>query len=740
MAKSKKKIATAANEVNTVSPTVQSKKGLLHYRFFPHIILVIFTFLIYANSISNKYAIDDTMVITDNEFTKKGIAGVKDIFTHDAFEGYFGERGASLVAGGRYRPLSIATFAVEYEITRRFLGDNRTEISDANLIKGDEKVDPYLVPGLSHFINVLLFCAVVFILYHVLISMLHGKKDAPFYATFTFVTALLFAAHPIHTEAVTNIKGRDEVLGLFFGLSALYAAIKFTKTENLAWVFLGVIMMFFGMLSKENVITFLAIVPLTYYFFTKTDFQKYAMVIILYAVPVGVYLALRFNFTKAGIMSDSPEILNNPFAYVSGYEEKFATTIYTFLLYFKLLLFPHPLSHDYYFNEIPYVKIASPQFIFSLLVNVVLIGYALYNIKNKKLPAYAILFYYITFSVVSNILFTVGVLLNERFVFFSSVGFCMLLAYAIFRLIHIFKLDIVKFVPVIAGLIVLLYSIKTITRNNDWHDNYTLFLNDVKYSTNSAKLLTSVGGDMTKEAEKLTDSLQRKSMMEEALTYLDRALTIYPGNSTTLLLKGRALFLLDKKSTAVIPIFTKIRNNEINAPNKSGSYVDATYNIGCVYNENGQPELAKTYFFEIANSKEPTAASTYLLAETYYKTASSDSAILWYKKYLTLLPTNDEAYYKIGITFGRQKNNLDSSIYYLNKAIAINPTNPLYYEDLGVAYGLKKEYQKSIEISLAGLKVDPQYVPCIRNLAITYMQIGDKAKANEYGAKIGLRY
>lgn len=734
MAKSKKKIATAANEVNTVSPTVQSKKGLLHYRFFPHIILVIFTFLIYANSISNKYAIDDTMVITDNEFTKKGIAGVKDIFTHDAFEGYFGERGASLVAGGRYRPLSIATFAVEYEITRRFLGDNRTEISDANLIKGDEKVDPYLVPGLSHFINVLLFCAVVFILYHVLISMLHGKKDAPFYATFTFVAALLFAAHPIHTEAVTNIKGRDEILGLLFGLSALYAAIKFTKTENLAWVFLGVIMMFFGMLSKENVITFLAIVPLTYYFFTKTDFQKYAMVIILYAVPVGVYLALRFNFTKAGIMSDSPEILNNPFAYVSGYEEKFATTIYTFLLYFKLLLFPHPLSHDYYFNEIPYVKIASPQFIFSLLVNVVLIGYALYNFKNKKLPAYAILFYYITFSVVSNLLFTVGVLLNERFVFFSSVGFCMLLAYAIFRLIHIFKLDIVKFVPVIAGLIVLLYSIKTITRNNDWHDNYTLFLNDVKYSTNSAKLLTSVGGDMTKEADKLTDTIQKKAKLQEAIGYLNRALAIYPNHSNALLLLGNAEYKLNKNPKTVIPIYEKAKASRM------GGYYDALFNIGCVQIENGMSDSARNNFIAALNISPTMPECAYNLGEAYFNLQNVDSAILWFNYSNQLNPQQDMANYKLGTLYGRYKNNLDSSIYYLNKAIAINPSKPLYYEDLGVAYGLKKDYPKVIEINLAGLKIDANYPPFYRNLAITYMQMGDKARANEYGAKIGLRY
>jgi predicted membrane metal-binding protein len=92
------------------------------------------------------------------------------------------------------------------------------------------------------------------------------------------------------------------------------------------------------------------------------------------------------------------------------------------------------LTHDYYFNQIPYVDFGDIGFLFSLLVNGALVIYALVQFKKKTIPSYAILFYFITFSIVSNLLFTVGILMNERFMFFSSVGFSLLMAYGFVKL------------------------------------------------------------------------------------------------------------------------------------------------------------------------------------------------------------------------------------------------------------------------------------------------------------------
>jgi len=104
---------TIENQVvaKVVETSTQSVFDFHHFTI-PYIIIFVFTCMIYSNTLWNKYAIDDTIVITDNKFTQKGFAGIKDLMTHDAFVGFFGERGSKLVSGGRYRPLSMVTLAL----------------------------------------------------------------------------------------------------------------------------------------------------------------------------------------------------------------------------------------------------------------------------------------------------------------------------------------------------------------------------------------------------------------------------------------------------------------------------------------------------------------------------------------------------------------------------------------------------------------------------------------------------
>ena len=94
-------------------------------------LIFLFGFFLYANTISFDYALDDKIVITNNEFTKKGVAGIADLVSNDSMVGFFGKK-KNLVSGGRYRPLALVTHALEWEV----FGKN---------------------PSISHFINALLY-------------------------------------------------------------------------------------------------------------------------------------------------------------------------------------------------------------------------------------------------------------------------------------------------------------------------------------------------------------------------------------------------------------------------------------------------------------------------------------------------------------------------------------------------------------------------------------------------------
>ena len=715
------------------TPTVKTASAgasLWAHAALPYLIILLFTSGIYFNSLWDTYAIDDTLVLTDNKFTLQGFGGIHDIMTKDAFVGFFGERGAALVSGGRYRPLSMVTLAIEVQLTGG------------------------LHPFVSHLVNVLLFTLTCLLLFQILKDILPKRKDLPFYLTIPFIATMLYAGHPIHTEAVANIKGRDEIMGMLFSLAALYAALRFVKTNNWLHIIWGAVMIFLALLSKENAITFLAVIPLTFYFFTKAKPKHYAA-LILYIVPTAVFLYMRTTFTHSALSAKSTEILNNPFAYLpdtfDGLIVQYATVIYSFLLYFKLLIFPHPLTHDYYYNQIPYVGLADPGFIFSLLLNAALLGYAIYGFFKKSIPAYAILFYFITFSVVSNLLFTVGIIMNERFVYMCSLGFCLLIAYLLVSAKDRYKIS----PPVLTAVIVIilsLYSVKTISRNMAWHDNLTLFLTDSKVSTRSAKVQMSSGGDLDKLADENFDSIRangrlqhivdlldfnekvsdvpdstlKKQIRMRAIAYIDTALAIYPTHSNAWVLLGNASYKLTHNVNEVIEDYQRAAKYRV------GGYYDAWYNMGCVQLENNMPGQARDNFLKALAIDPEVFACRFNLADAYFKLNMPDSAIYWYKKTLELKPLDDKSYYKIGTVYGKSLGNLDLAIVNISKAIDCNPKEALYYEDLAVAYGLANRFDEAILICNKCLERFPNYIPAYMNLSVSYRKKGDIKKADEY--------
>jgi tetratricopeptide (TPR) repeat protein len=566
---------------------------------------------------------------------------------------------------------------------------------------------------------------------------------------------MLYAAHPMHTEAVANVKGRDEVMCMLFSLLALLSTIKYAKTKNIIHLIWGTVIFFIALMSKENAITFFAVIPLTYYFFTNLKVKDYAITLGLYLIPAAIFLLLRSQYTHAGLTQESPEILNNPFLLATS-SQRYATTFLTFLYYFKLLVFPHPLTHDYYFNQIPYIDFSDFLFIVSLVLNLGLLVYALINLKKKTIASFAILFYFITFSIASNILFTVGVLMNERFIYMSSLGFCILAAHL---LLHYVKNP--NAIAAIFLLVLSLYSVKTYTRNYDWKDSFTLFRRDAKYSPNSSKIQTSLGGDLTKAAESdipalrdsgvikiifsdlncnlsndelnainmMPDSLIRYRLLDSSIAHLNEAIRIYKTHSNAWLLLGNALYKRNHKPEQVIPIYQNASAYRV------GGYYDAAFNLGVVCNESNILPTAKENLLKAMEIKPEVADSRFLLAQVFAKMNQPDSVVYWLQQGNSIRATAASDYYQVGTAFGKVAHNLDMAIVYLKKAIETDPKVELYYEDLGVAYGLSGRYDDAIATSEKLIQLNPKYPAAYMNLSVSYRNKGNNALADQYQAK-----
>ena len=489
--------------IEAPQPVVSKGKG---EKFLPYIILLIIPFLIYGSSISFDYVLDDKIVFSENNFVKKGLDGITDIFTTESFTGYFGEQ-KDLVVGGRYRPLSLVTYAVEYEFFR-------------------------LNPKVSHFINILLYAITGLLLFR-LLSLFFKRKNQQWYIAVPFIATLLFILHPIHTEVVSNVKSRDEILALLLVLAVSYCTYRYIVDKKIYLLILSPVLFLLALLAKENALTFLAVIPLTLYFFSKTSLKKITVVFIPLLLSAIVFIFIRYQVI--GYFLDSGKevtgLMNNPFLGVEP-ADKFATIFYTLGLYLKLLVYPHPLTHDYYPYQIPIVQWGNIKVIISVLIYIVMGVYAVLAIRKKKVTAWAILYFIITLSIVSNLVFSIGTFMNERFIYMPSIGFVVLLSYWL-----LVKLPgLTKKYPRVykaIGLALLFicitgYTYKTIDRVPAWKNTLTLNRAASKVSVNSARANQFMGYSLYAEANNTKDREEKRKLLDEATYYIDRALTIHP--------------------------------------------------------------------------------------------------------------------------------------------------------------------------------------------------------------------
>ena len=671
MAKKKKKIVKKTSQRKTVRASQSSKwPSWVSNTRLHNWTLFLFGVLLYANTFSHQYTQDDAIVIYDNMFTTQGFSGIPGILSYDTFYGFFKEEGKDkLVSGGRYRPLSLVTFAIEKQFFKKEKRNAKGEtLKDANgniIYEG--------IPAVGHIINALFYGLTVLVLYWLLTLIFQerfGKADA---ALIALGTSLLFAAHPIHTEAVANIKGRDEILTLLGSLGALYFSLRAFKEKKSLWTIVASVLFFLALLSKENAITFLAIVPLTYYFFTKADSNRIALQTLPFLGAAAVFLFIRGGILGWSLGAPSGELMNNPFVKLVGNQympfdlgEKMATIMFTLGKYIQLLLFPHPLTHDYYPRQVAIMQWGNWQVLLSLLIYLGAFIYAIRGLVKKDPISYGLLFYLITLSIVSNIIFPVGTNMSERFVFMPSIGICLILTILAYRLSKIKKGQYRNIAFAALGIVTLLFAAKTFTRNQTWKDNYTLFTTDIQSSPNSAKLRNAVGGELLTQSTKEQNPTTRQNMLVEASGHLQEAIRIHPTYKNAYLLLGNCYNYL-KQYEQSIQYFQQ-------ALTLDPGYEDATTNLGITYREAGK----------------------------YY---------------------------------GREKNDLNRSIQYLTQANALRPKDYETLRLLGVAHGISGQNNKAIEYFIQAKNLSPNTAKIWFDLGNAYNHAGDEINAQRHFQK-----
>ncbi|HNR08439.1 MAG TPA: tetratricopeptide repeat protein [Saprospiraceae bacterium] len=580
----------------------------------------------YGLTLGHDFVLDDALVITQNQFTQKGIRGIPEILSHDSFTGFFGED-KNLVAGGRYRPLSLVFFAIEHAVSG--------------------------APWLHHLINVLLFGLTVMIIFGFLrtaLARIYSPDRANWIAG---LAALLYAVHPIHTEVVANIKGRDEIQAFLFGLATLW--ISWKPRPGLLRGSASLVCFTLALFSKENAILWLPAGWLAYIFLDRQDWVTATRKISLFIVPAFLFLSVRALVFRQILDSPLPmEWLNNPFLKITDGQyilcsasEKWGSILYALAYDLKMLVLPYPLTHDYFPNHFPLKKLSDPSVLLSLLIHLGAFVVAWRNRKSMPVLSFSILFIYTSLLLTSNVFFPVGILFSERFLYMASFGFCLGVAGWSYQFIQTVNK------PALAIILLLIFvaAALTLSRGRAWKNNLTLFQTDIRVSANSAKINNALAGELLALAASQKDSLGKIKLAAEAEGRLTKALQIHPLYSDAWLQKGNALFYQGRFDESILAY----RRTLALYP----EHTHAKANLHLALREEGKRQGEKL--------------------------GRTDLALQYLSQAYSLKPDDFETLRLLGVAHGVNRDN-QRAVEFLEKALALQPGNAAVLFNLGTAY------------------------------------------------------
>jgi Flp pilus assembly protein TadD len=448
-------------------------------------LLLLVAVLPYLNALTAGFTLDDWPNIRENPAVTKGVDPTEILAT------------PLPMLACLYRPVTVLTFAV------------------------NEAVAPGNAAGF-HLVNVLLHAGVTVLVYWLGIEL--------FAARTALIAAVLFALHPLHTEAVTSIVGRAELLVAFFGLLALLSTGAADAAEDgrakRCWYGCSVLCFAVALFSKENAVTLLPLLLL--YRVTRRGEPLFAgmwketwsLYWVPYALCLGVFFYFRFLVigTLGGLPANRLTPLDNVLGFVP-WPVRIRSALGILWDYFGLLNFPLVLSADYSFNQVP---IVTSWLALRCLAGVLLCAAgAVAMVRCRPAVRFSVAVPFVALLLTANLLFPIGTIKAERLLYFPSLGWALMAAVGFDQLLRVPRYRSMG--AAVLMLVCVAFTARTWTRNRDWHDDLTLARSQGASAPASAKALSNFGLALLKQGH-------RAAAIEE----FHSSLAIYPMDESAL--------------------------------------------------------------------------------------------------------------------------------------------------------------------------------------------------------------
>lgn len=420
-------------------------------------------YLSYGHALRGTFVFDDTVAIKQNKAIIQLPTNFTAIFTSD----FWGSSITDEDSHKSYRPLTSLMFHLEW-------------------LKW--KLDPYhmkLINLIIHTINTVL-----------VLLVLRNMKCTIFFHKVALLAAILFAVHPVHTEAVCGIVSRADLMFCLIYLLTLMIQTRFYD-KNTYWLpLLIVCLTCLGVLFKETAIT----IPLACILIDYTLKQIYCLnwnhqlkeiitkTNIFYAMCTITIIILRLwiaNFTSPKFRK-----ADNPVAHADSFLTRALSQNYLYVYNFQILLNPLNLCFDWAFDCLKLVENFKDYRIIFIITLYMLIFVCVFKYQSNFLSVFGLMLIIIPFLPASGIL-KVGFVIAERVLYVPSIGYCFLVAYGFMTLyVHCKFRNILSFGFTV---LVLVFIVRCRQRSVEWLTEEKLFSSALNVCPNNAKVSLGFG-------------------------------------------------------------------------------------------------------------------------------------------------------------------------------------------------------------------------------------------------------
>lgn len=709
--------------------TISTKQVFLVKSFLVLFFFTVFVLVIYNNTFTSPFILDDLIRIEENSAIRTGEFSIPQI----------------IKAGfnsSKTRPLAFITFALNHSLHQ------------------------YNVFG-YHVFNLSVHILAGFFLYLFIKVTLRTPALQNRYqhtGMIAFFTALIWLVHPLQTQAVTYIVQRmTSMASMFFILSLLfYANGRLAENNKRKWLWLSssAIAWLLSLGCKQITAVLPLLVFLYEWYFFQDLSKKWFKKSLKYFFAIGAFFILLFLIYTGFSPWEKIQSLHDYARHEFTITQRFLTQFRVVIHYITLIFFPIPsrlnLDYDFVLSQSLINPIST---LFAMLAIMGMIASAFYLAKRERLISFCILWFFANHLIESSIL-PLAIIFEHRN-YLPSMMVCLIPVVLVYRYI---KFDWIR-IGLLAVLVIGL-SAWTYQRNRVWESKITLWTDVVKKSPNKARPHFNLGAALTKQER-----------VQEAIPYYKRALDLNPNLEQPHINLGEALERQGKMDEALAhyrtalelkPDLPEAHNNIGGILAKQGKteeairyfqnalkfrphYALAHFNLARALVTIGRTEEGIRHYYAAIQFKPDYVAAHNDLGSIYINLGEEEKAIQHYMAALQIDPDLVEAHNNLGIAlmhegkieaaisqfqkavqlnpdFRKAENNLnralairrglETEISRIDKILKDNPENFILHFQLGNLYFRKGEQDQAIKHYNKALQLNPKFVPALNNLAL----------------------